>query len=629
MKNSALFFKSFAIVAVFIVSFTNLQIGYCSDPTPDCPANLLVLLRLDETSGPTYADFYERLDGTASVSPTATTGKIYGGQLFNATTKINIPDLGEDFEWGNGFSFSLECWIKTSQKQAQVAISRYRTDVPEHSAAWWLGINDNGYAALEVKDNWDHNSVILGSTNLADNQWHHLVGVRNGSTDHSMLYVDGVKVADITNTDVTKDFIMPLVTDVTVGYMLRSDYTWPEYHFLGSLDEIAIYTRALTSTEISSFYNSGSPMRHCNYSPVCTSIPGTSATEDVEYTYTFTVDDPDAGDILTISAVSKPNWLNFTWNSGQKSATLSGTPVNANVGLSDITLRVDDGYSTTDQIFTITVVNVNDVPVISGQNTLSVDEDHSLALTLSSLSITDVDNPPTDLTLNVIAGTNYTFSGNVVTPAANFNGLLSVNVRVNDLAGQSEVFPVIVTVNSVNDVPEITSTPVETAIAGEPYMYQMTVADVDQTDILTATAPSLPDWLNFTPGSNGGILIGVPETSNIGFAAVILKVNDGHTDVLQGFSISVSGPSAINDAENVLVSNVYPNPANDKINFRFSQSGSVRIELYNISGNLLRVIDSENEDLVENINVSDLSKGMYFYKVYQSDKINNGKIIIE
>jgi hypothetical protein len=619
MNKYRLFSKLLTAITISILLLGNSRIGFCNTPTPDCPSDLLLLLRLNESTGPTYADFYGLHNATASVSPTATPGKINGAQFFDDNTYFNIPQIAGEFDWGIGASFSMECWIKTSEAKKQAIISRFNLD-PGTYANWWLGINENGYATMELTDNWNHTSGSEGFTNLADNQWHYIVGVRNGATDHDKIYVDGVEVSD-KSVGLSQDFIFPLTTDITFGYMLRNPDD-PEYHYTGSLDEIGLYSRALTASEITSFYNSGSPKKHCNYSPVITSTAITTGIEDAVYTYNFTVNDVDVPDVLTLSAVTKPSWSTFTWTPGQKTAVLSGTPTNDNTGSSNVTLRVNDGYTNTDQIFTINVAQVNDVPVITGQNTLSVDEDHSITLLKADLLITDVDNPAADLTIQVIAGTNYSLVGNVITPALNFNGQLSVNTVAKDLVGQSEVYPVVITVNSINDAPVVTSSAILTANVNSVYLYQMTVEDADAVDILTVTAPNKPSWLSFTPSSNGGILMGIPTAADEGTYPVILKVNDGHVDVLQGFAIQVSGPIGIKDIKNSEVNLVYPNPANDKIFYKFEETGSYKFEILDLTGKLQKEVNIENENLIE-INISDISKGIYIYKAYQ-----NGKIVI-
>jgi hypothetical protein len=624
MKTSTLFSKLLISVTMFLLFLGISGTGYCTDPTPDCPENLLFLLRFDEAVGPNYADFKGLHNAVASNSPSATVGKINGAQLFTDNTKVNIPDNGTDFDWASGSSFSFECWLKTSVTKGQVALSRYSTVNPEHSAAWWIGLNENGNPIMEIKDNWDHNSVLYDTTrNIADGQWHYLVGVRNGVSDYERVYLDGVQILN-RSAGLSNDFICELPTDITVGYMLRAYESDPEYHFNGSLDEVAVYTRALTNAEVAANYNAGVPKKHCNYAPMVTSTAITTATEDLAYSYNFVVTDLDASDVLSLSAVSKPSWLNFTWTPGQKTAVLSGTPTNDNVGSSNnVTLRVNDGFTSTDQSFAITVANVNDVPVITGQSVLSVDEDSPITLEISDLTITDVDNAPAALSIQVLAGTHYTFVGNVVTPALNYNGELSVSVVAKDLLGQSAEYPVIVTVNPINDPPVITSTPASSVNVNSPYIYNMTVNDPDEGDVLTLTAPNIPDWLTFTVASNSGILMGVPLTADIGSYAIILKANDGHVDVMQGFGLEVTGSDAIDIVDNDIVKQAYPNPAFNSISFKLLQTGAAKIEILDITGKLQKVTNTENEQVIE-INISDMSNGFYIYKVYQNGKVGIG-----
>lgn len=106
---------------------------------------------------------------------------------------------------------------------------------------------------------------------------------------------------------------------------------------------------------------------------------------------------------------------------------------------------------------TITVNSTNDAPVINGQKTLTMNEDQSLSLQLSDVTFTDADADDTNHTLIVEAGTDYTFTGTQITPAPNFNGTLTVNVRVSDGVAQSAPFGLVITVTPVNDPPAITA----------------------------------------------------------------------------------------------------------------------------------------------------------------------------
>jgi hypothetical protein len=76
--------------------------------------------------------------------------------------------------------------------------------------------------------------------------------------------------------------------------------------------------------------------------------------------------DPD-GDTLTLSATlvdgsPLPAWLTFNPATG----TFSGTPGNNDVGSISIKITANDGDASVSTTFALTVVNVNDAPVVSG-----------------------------------------------------------------------------------------------------------------------------------------------------------------------------------------------------------------------------------------------------------------------
>lgn len=91
--------------------------------------------------------------------------------------------------------------------------------------------------------------------------------------------------------------------------------------------------------------------------PVFTSTPITVAAQDVLYTYLITASDVDLSDVLTISSIiALPPWLTLT-NHGNGTATLTGTPREANIGVSGLAIKVvDDKGGRADQFFNITVL---------------------------------------------------------------------------------------------------------------------------------------------------------------------------------------------------------------------------------------------------------------------------------
>lgn len=106
-----------------------------------------------------------------------------------------------------------------------------------------------------------------------------------------------------------------------------------------------------------------------NSAPTITGSPTTSVNEDTQYAFTPTASDSD-NDTLSFSIENKPAWLTFDNSNGG----LSGTPDNEDVGVySNILISVSDGQESASlDAFTITVVEVNDPPVISGTPATSV-----------------------------------------------------------------------------------------------------------------------------------------------------------------------------------------------------------------------------------------------------------------
>lgn len=103
--------------------------------------------------------------------------------------------------------------------------------------------------------------------------------------------------------------------------------------------------------------------------------------------------------------------------------------------------------------FAIGDASANQAPEITGQNTLTTAEDVSREISLNDLTVAGA-NYPSGFTLHLAAGNHYQVSGNTITPATDFNGELSIDVRVNDGIQDSNNFQLRMSVTPVNDAPE-------------------------------------------------------------------------------------------------------------------------------------------------------------------------------
>ncbi len=245
-------------------------------------------------------------------------------------------------------------------------------------------------------------------------------------------------------------------TDFELSILSGSDYSVSGFTItpsVGYSGNLVVRVFVSDGQAASSIYNLIIQVNYTNKAPVITAQGPLSTAEDTALTLKvtdFTIDDPDNNypDDFTLTVLPGDNY--------EVSGTTI-TPAPDFDGVLNVPVRVSDG-SLNSPVFNthVTIIPANDPPVITAQspNPITATEDTPFSILLSNLVIEDPDN--TTFTMAVLEGTNYTFSGNTITPAPDYNGPLTVNVRVNDGTVNSAPFGVAVTVAPVNDPPVIT-----------------------------------------------------------------------------------------------------------------------------------------------------------------------------
>ncbi|MGB3404406.1 MAG: cadherin domain-containing protein [Microcoleaceae cyanobacterium] len=288
-----------------------------------------------------------------------------------------------------------------------------------------------------------------------------------------------------------------------------------------------------------------------NEVPEFTSTAPVNATQDAAYSYNIVVADPDAGDNLNITAPALPDWLTLTDN-GDGTATLSGTPGNADIGDHSVELQVEDSQGDIDtQSFTVKVKNTNDAPTITGTPNTTIDEDSNYSFIPTAEDIDgdvlsfSIQNKPDWADFDSATGE---LSG---TPENESVGITdNIIISATDGTETVELDPFSLAVVNINDIPEITSTAPVTATQSSAYTYNLVVNDPDTGDNLTITAPTLPDWLTLSDNGDGtATLSGTPGNAEVGDHAVELQVEDSQGDIdTQSFTVKVKNT---NDAPTI------------------------------------------------------------------------------
>ncbi|MFC3030924.1 tandem-95 repeat protein [Pseudoalteromonas fenneropenaei] len=183
-------------------------------------------------------------------------------------------------------------------------------------------------------------------------------------------------------------------------------------------------------------------------------------------------------------------------------------------------------------------------PQIVGQTSLSTPEDIAVQIKLSDLQVSDADSDyPGVFTLSLGSGSNYSVSGDKIIPAANFNGTLSVPVKVNDGKFDSNTFNLTITVTAVNDAPVITAA--SSVVVDEDTRFTvaqsgLTITDVDSP--ASALSVRILSGTNYTVENNQV----VPTANFFGVLTVRIVVSDGNSDSTP-FNLPVT-VRAVNDA---------------------------------------------------------------------------------
>ncbi|MCA6128749.1 hypothetical protein AI19_04245 [Thalassolituus oleivorans 4BN06-13] len=287
-----------------------------------------------------------------------------------------------------------------------------------------------------------------------------------------------------------------------------------------------------------------------NDAPVITSVPNTSATEAVAYSYAVTASDVE-GDTLTWSLTEAPAGMEIDADTG----VVSWTPGNASSDAS-VTVQVSDGAESTIQTFTVVLGAVNDAPVITEGDTAVINTNED---TLGSVTLNATDADSATLTWSVstgasngsasVSGTGLSKTVNY-TPNADFSGTDSLVVAVSD-GSLTDTIVISVNVAAVNDAPMFISAPSTNAIEASLYQYTAQVSDADDanngTD-LTFTLTQAPEGMTV---SATGVVQWTPGNT-VTTADVTLEVIDGGEDgtvaAVQSWTITVG---SVNDSPEI------------------------------------------------------------------------------
>jgi len=311
-------------------------------------------------------------------------------------------------------------------------------------------------------------------------------------------------------------------------------------------DDVGTYWIEITATDAlfaKTVRNFTLTVSNVNDAPEINFAPLTTATEDTQYQLSLTATDIDpTGDVLTWHLISNATWLKLNTTTNK----IEGTPLNADVGTCWANVSVDDGNGGCDwSNFTLTVVDANDAPAISGNNILDAYED---SVYFSQYTVTDIDTDDTIFTWTL--NTNATWLslssiGNLSGIPDNEDvGMFWVNVTVSDPHSAFDFLTFDLTVHNTNDIPIWTEVPDDATITiGDSFNFDVNATDADLGDTLTFGIDSLPESLISIDPMNGTVFW---TPINVGNYSLTINATDSHVSIYYSFWINVTEPALPN-----------------------------------------------------------------------------------
>ena len=207
--------------------------------------------KLDETGGTTAVDSAGGNDGTLTNGPVWTPGKIDGGLEFDG---VNDRVSAGTFDV-SGSGLTLMGWFNADTiPTSDPRIISKASSTSEADAWWQLSTTDVGasrYLRMRIKAGGITTTFADSSTNLLPGQWYFAVGTYHAASGQMKLYLEGAEIASGTHA-----VGGPVDTDPTVPVAIGANGT-AERFFDGILDDVRVYDRVLSTTEIAGLFTAG------------------------------------------------------------------------------------------------------------------------------------------------------------------------------------------------------------------------------------------------------------------------------------------------------------------------------------------------------------------------------------
>ena len=222
--------------------------GKCKVQCVTPPSNLVSWWPMDETGGTTTIDIADANDGTHIGGPIPVTGKVAGALSFNGVNqRVEISDTtGSNLDITN--QITIDAWIKPTVSQLGGIATKFGSSPRSGYGMFFRGDQGNIVDGFIGKGNTFFR--VIGSTSIPLNQYTHVAMTYDGAV--MKLYINGA----LDGTTSTSGAMNTNNVRLIIG--ARDSSGSVIQFFNGEIDEVEIFNRALSITEVQAIFNAGS-----------------------------------------------------------------------------------------------------------------------------------------------------------------------------------------------------------------------------------------------------------------------------------------------------------------------------------------------------------------------------------
>ncbi len=212
-------------------------------------------------------DFHAKLVGDAQIVSDPDRGNV-----LSLDGSEDYVDCGVEPMYNTHNSITVSAWVKVNRFD-----NEYESIISKGNSAWRLQRNRRtgsmtfGCTGLILPQRDDYVNqwgAIYGNQTVEDKKWHHVVGVYDGKK--TALYVDGV--LDI--SEIAEGRIVGNDKRIYIGANAGEDLPGGRRHWNGRIDDVRIYSYALTEDEIHALMEETGNMRAARRIQLMAAVPG-------------------------------------------------------------------------------------------------------------------------------------------------------------------------------------------------------------------------------------------------------------------------------------------------------------------------------------------------------------------